>query len=73
MARLLVLRSTSDTRALTRTLPDLFRAAYPVREDDAFRALTTKGDRWPGNAILWAEASAATARILDGAPRASGR
>ncbi len=73
ISRLLVLRSTSETRALVRGLPDLFRAAYPVTEAEAFRALTGAREPWPGNALLWAEASGSRARILDGAPRSSGR
>ncbi|HEY5628019.1 MAG TPA: helix-turn-helix transcriptional regulator [Candidatus Limnocylindrales bacterium] len=73
IARLLVLRSTAETRALVRSLPELFRAAYPVSEEDAWRALTSAGGRWPGNAMLWAEATGRSARILDGPPRASGR
>ncbi len=73
ISRLLVLRSTADTRALARGLPELFRAAYPVPEPAAFQALTTERVPWPGHALLWAEVSGANARILDGAPRASGR
>ncbi len=73
VSRLLVLRSTPDTRALVRSLPELFGAAYPVTEADAYRALTTPGGGWPGNALLWAEATGSNARILDSAPRTSGR
>ena len=73
IARLLVLRSTPDTRALARSLPELFRAAYPAAEADAHLALTTDGSPWPGNALLWAEVAGGRARILDGPPRSSGR
>jgi transcriptional regulator with XRE-family HTH domain len=73
VSRLLVLRSTTETRALVRGLPDLFRSAYPVSEEAAWRALTSARDPWPGNAMLWAEATGGRARILEGAPRASGR
>jgi transcriptional regulator with XRE-family HTH domain len=73
ISRLLVLRSTAETRALVRSLPELFRAAYPAAEADAYRAMTSRAESWPGNAILWAEASGGTARILDGAPRLAGR
>ncbi len=73
VSRLLVLRSTPETRALVRGLPDLFRAACPVAERDAWHALTGDGVRWPGNALLWAEVHGGRARILDGAPRGSGR
>jgi len=73
VSRLLVLRSTTETRALVRGLPELFRAAYPAAEADAYRALTSPAQPWPGNALLWAEASGGMARILDGAPRLAGR
>jgi transcriptional regulator with XRE-family HTH domain len=73
VSRLLVLRSTSETRALVRGLPELFRAAYPAAESEAYGALTSPITPWPGNAMLWAEATGATARILDGAPRGVGR
>jgi hypothetical protein len=56
-----------------RGLPDLFRAAYPARESAAFEALTSDRLPWPGNAVLWAEATGGRARILDGAPRSTGR
>ncbi len=73
ISRLLVLRSTVTNRALVRDLPDLFRAAYPVSEADAWQALTSPNRPWPGNALLWAEVAGGRARILDGAPRGSGR
>ncbi len=73
VSRLLVLRSTSDTRALVRGLPELFRRAYPAIEAEAFAALVHDGRPWPGHALLWAEVAGGRARILDGAPRAAGR
>ena len=73
VSRLLVLRSTAETRALVRGLSELFRAAYPVSGEGAWRALTSGRERWPGNALLWAEVAGGRARILDGAPRGSGR
>jgi transcriptional regulator with XRE-family HTH domain len=73
ISRLLVLRSTSETRRLVRSLPELFRAAFPVPEAEAFAALTRDQLPWPGNALLWAEVAGGRARILDGAPRAAGR
>lgn len=66
--RLLVLRSTEATRAVVRVLPELFRAAYPVPEADAYGALTA-GTRWPGDALLWADVDGARTRILRQAPR----
>lgn len=73
ISRLLVLRSARVARALVRSLPELFRAAYPVAEAQAFEALASRTGTWPGHALLWAEASSGTARILDGAPRGCGR
>lgn len=73
VSRLLVLRSTAETRALVRGLPELFAAAYPVPEYAAYGALTAAQARWPGNALLWAEVVGGRARMLDGAPRGSGR
>ncbi len=73
VSRLLVLRSTADTRALVGGLPGLFRAAYPTAEVEAFRALTSADGLWPGNAMLWAEVAGGRARILEGAPRGAGR
>ena len=73
VSRLLVLRSTADTRALARTLPELFRAAYPAAEAEAYRALTCEDAPWPGHAMLWAEVAGGRAHILDGPPRGTGR
>jgi transcriptional regulator with XRE-family HTH domain len=41
ISRLLVLRSTVANRQLARRYPELFRAAYPARTADVFRALTS--------------------------------
>lgn len=73
ISRLLVLRSTATNRALVRDLPHLFRAAYPVPEADAWQALISRDVPWSGDTLLWAEVAGGRARILDGAPRGSGR
>ena len=73
VSRLLVLRSTSETRAIVRGLPEVFRVAYPAAEPEAFRILTSTQGPWPGDALLWAEVRAGRGRILDGAPRSAGR
>ena len=65
--RLLVLRSSEATRGVVRALPELFRAAYPAPEADAYRALT-EGTAWPGDAILWADVDAGRTSILQQAP-----
>jgi transcriptional regulator with XRE-family HTH domain len=71
--RLLVLRSTRATREVVRALPELFRTAYPVKELNAYDALTTSSAEWPGNAILWADVDGPRTRILRHAPRGVGR
>jgi hypothetical protein len=71
--RLLVLRSTAATREIVSSLPEVFRAAYPVKERDAYEALTHAAKPWPGNAMLWADLDGKTARILEGPPRGVGR
>ncbi len=73
ISRLLVLRSTAETRALVRSLPAVFRTAYPTFEAEAYAALTSPSGRWPGHALLWADLTGGRARILDGSPRSSGR
>ena len=70
--RLLVLRSSEATRGVVRALPGLFRAAYPVPESEAYRALTA-GTAWPGDAILWADVDGARTRRLRQAPRGTRR
>ena len=68
--RLLVLRSTGATREIVRSLPEVFRAAYPVPEREAYEALTHAAKPWPGNGMLWADLDGKTARILEGPPGA---
>ena len=68
VSRLLLLRSTEATRAVVRSLPATFRAAYPGPTRDAYRALTTS-ERWPGSAIVWVDVSGARTRVLHGPPR----
>ena len=71
--RLLVLRSTAATREIVRSLPEVFCAAYPIREHDAYEALTNPAKPWPGSAMLWADLDGKTARIMEGLPRGVGR
>src|SRR5829696_2052421 len=70
--RLLVLRSSSATRSVVRSMPGYFRASYPADERDAYEALTSGSGRWPGNALLWASVDGERTRILRGAPRGVG-
>lgn len=68
VSRLLVLRSTSATRAVVRSLPALFDAAYPVRSSAAVEALR-HGTTWPGAALVWMDVRGREARLMDGCPR----
>ena len=68
-SRLLVLRSTRALRDLASSFEQTLRAAYPETTEDAVRALTEPGVRWPGAAIIWAEVAADRTRILPTPPR----
>ncbi len=72
VCRLLLLRNTAANRALIRTAPDAFRAAYPGRASDAFDALTGPGAPFPGAALLWVDIEANRARVLPSPPRGVG-
>ena len=69
VGRLLLLRSTTATRDLVRSLPETFRSAYPARTEHAWAALTSAEARWPGAAILWVEVRGRDTRLLHGWPR----
>jgi hypothetical protein len=69
VSRLLLLRSTEATRALVRSLPETFRAAYPAASSDAWAALTTSGVAWPGPAVMWAAIDGHDTRVLRDEPR----
>ena len=68
-SRLLVIRSTTQTREIARLFEATLRAAYPARTLDAFLALTTAGHSWRGPAILWARLEGGRVEILDRPPR----
>jgi transcriptional regulator with XRE-family HTH domain len=67
--RLLVLRSTADTREIARRFESTLRAAYPARSADVHAALTGPDRPWPGHGILWADVWGDTVRVLDHPPR----
>ena len=69
MSRLLVLRSTHATRELARQFEATLQASYPGRTADARAAMSDPRAPWPGPAIVWADAGASGARLLDGPPR----
>ncbi len=68
-SRLLVLRSTRDTRELARRYEATLRAAYPAAAADVLDALGGNGARWPGAGIVWARVEGGRAELLDGPPR----
>lgn len=70
IGRLLLLRSTSATHELVRTLPATFRAAYPDSTVAAVDALRTGRRPWPGSAVVWVRIDGAATRVLEGTPRA---
>jgi transcriptional regulator with XRE-family HTH domain len=69
ISQLLVLRNTRANREVVRTFEATIRTAYPARTSDAIRALRHVAAPWPGAALLWADVSEGTARILGGPPR----
>jgi len=70
IGRLLLLRSTSATHELVRTLPATFRAAYPDSTEAAVDALRAGSRPWPGSAVVWVYIDGAATRVLEGTPRA---
>ena len=68
VSRLLLLRSTTETRRIVATYPDVIGAAYPARIVDALEALTGSAP-WPGPALVWCLTSGTTATLLDAPPR----
>jgi hypothetical protein len=68
VGQLLVIRSTRATRELVRRFEATLQAAYPAPVAAAVAALAGT-DPWPGNALLWADVTGDTVRILDRPPR----
>lgn len=69
VSRLLLLRSTAESRALARRFSATLAAAYPARASDAFAALTGPTGSWPGPAIVWTHVDGSGARLLEAPPR----
>lgn len=69
VSRLLLLRSTIDSRALARQFAATLAAAYPARSADAFAALAGPSGPWPGPAIVWMHVDGSGARLLEAPPR----
>lgn len=69
VSRLLVLRSTVDTRQIALQYSATLRVAYPARCEDVVAALTTPTAPWPGPGIVWMHVDGPRVRLLDGPPR----
>jgi transcriptional regulator with XRE-family HTH domain len=67
-SKLLILRSTANTRELARTFESTLRTAYPARTRDAVASLF-EGSPWPGDAIVWVRIEGDRVEVLDGPPR----
>jgi len=67
-SRMLLLRSTSETRRIANLYQATLAAAFPARTADAVAALTGNAP-WPGAAIVWMEVESGRAMLLDGPPR----
>lgn len=68
-SRLLVVRSTAETRRLAREFEETLRAAYPARAADVVAALSSASAPWPGPGIVWMRVEGGRAELLHGAPR----
>jgi len=68
VSRLLVLRSTTETREVARRFVRTLATAYPARAMDVVDALTTH-DAWPGAGLVWMRVEKGVAHLLDGPPR----
>jgi len=62
------LRNTSANRALVRSAPAVFAAAYPAPAPDAYRSLTQSAGAFPGAALLWMDLEGGRARLLAAPP-----
>ena len=68
VSRLLLLRSTAETRSVARAFEATLAAAFPAKASEAIAALRGEGP-WPGATILWARFDRGRAEVLDAPPR----
>jgi transcriptional regulator with XRE-family HTH domain len=66
--RLLVLRSTHDTRALAVQFERTLATAYPARTQAVVNSITGTAP-WPGPGIVWMVVDGARTHLMDGPPR----
>jgi len=68
VARLLLLRSTTRTRAIAAQYAGVLAAAYPASAASAYDALTGLAP-WPGDSLLWCRVEDGVAVVLARPPR----
>jgi transcriptional regulator with XRE-family HTH domain len=68
VSRLLIVRSTESTRAISRQFAATLSTAYPARSTDVFDALT-RGSPWPDNGMVWMRVENGSATLLEHPPR----
>jgi transcriptional regulator with XRE-family HTH domain len=64
VSKLLILRSTANTREIARRYEATLSAAYPARTRDVVAALTTATAPWPGSGIAWMHLRGATQTLM---------
>lgn len=69
VSRLLVLRSTTDTRELARRFERTLATSYPARASEVVDALITHDAPWPGAGLVWMRVEGGVAHLLEGPPR----
>ncbi len=69
ISRLLILRSTVDTREIARRYQATLAAAYPARTEEVVQALTTPVAGWPGAGIVWMHLEGDRATLMRFPPR----
>jgi transcriptional regulator with XRE-family HTH domain len=68
IGRLLVLRSTRETRALAIAMERTLASAYPARTADVIEAIRGTG-AWPGAGVIWMSVDRGRAVVMDRPPR----
>jgi hypothetical protein len=68
VSRLLLLRSTTRTRALAAEFGPFLQTAYPGRHVDAVASLRSAVP-WPGDAIIWCRVEGGVATVMERPPR----
>lgn len=68
VSKLLVLRSTAETRDIARRFELTLRTTYPGRTADAVQSLAD-GAPWPGDTTVWVRIEGDEVDLMDGPPR----